>query len=516
MPAALTRNLTLLFLLVIPSVAIAAAKTDAATVAAPGWQTVVTDYANAPSFLIAVDKKEQQLRIFERKSPLVKVAEYTITTGQNHGDKLVEGDMKTPEGVYFVVKYINSGLDYALYGTEAYPLNYPNPVDRLRKKTGYGIWIHGKGIPLVPYDSNGCVGMNNQDILKFKERSLIGQPVTLALAVLEPTPDKAAEKSATSAMLTAKVADWARAWSNRSAEMFDFYDQNAYSLAQGQSFSSFRAQKEQLFKALPWIKTTVSDVQALEGPGYWVTWFNQNYEAPNLKSWGTRRLYWQPDAQGQLRIVGMEWIKNFKSPELYADAGSKNPQAAVSDAAPVMSATAPQSAPFTQVTVKPVQQPATAVQVAAAEPTEQKNNAASSAVRNAQPDSSATKLTQDQQEIDKMLAAEAREFIDKWKFAWKTQNLDLYMRCYADKAMQDARKGKNWITSQKKDLWTRVKIVKLDLSDIQIETTNSGLKATMLQTYQDSTGYSDTGRKTLHLEFDKAWHIVREEWSAVN
>ena len=36
-------------------------------------------------------------------------------------------------------------------------LNYPNPVDGLRGKTGHGIWIHSKGFELVP--TKGCVAI---------------------------------------------------------------------------------------------------------------------------------------------------------------------------------------------------------------------------------------------------------------------------------------------------------------------------------------------------------------------
>jgi hypothetical protein len=39
-----------------------------------------------------------------------------------------------------------------------------------------------------------------------------------------------------------------------------------------------------------------------------VTWFEQYYRAPNITTEGIRRLYWQPDEDGELRIVGMEWL----------------------------------------------------------------------------------------------------------------------------------------------------------------------------------------------------------------
>ena len=36
---------------------------------------------------------------------------------------------------------LSKGLNYKLYGDLAFTLNYPNPIDRLKGKTGRGIWI---------------------------------------------------------------------------------------------------------------------------------------------------------------------------------------------------------------------------------------------------------------------------------------------------------------------------------------------------------------------------------------
>lgn len=471
----------------VPSAALAAAKAGRVMpysgADVPGWTTVVADYGYAPSFLIAVDKKEQLVRVFERKSPLAKIAEYTCTTGQNEGDKLVEGDLKTPEGIYFVVRHITSGLDYALYGYEAYPLNYPNPVDRIRKKTGSGIWIHGKGIPIVPYDSNGCVGMYNQDIAFFKQKSLVGQPVVMAIDV-EHTGWTSGEKAATAALLAEKVEAWAKAWSGRSAEMFDFYNPDLYSIAQGQSFKAFKAQKERLFKVLPWINTSVSDIQVLEGPGYWVTWFNQDYKAPNLSSSGTRRLYWQAGEDGALRIVGMEWLNGFKSPTLYAEAKPVNVTDAAVAGAPAAPATKEAEAPA-RVAVAPLAEPEPAAPLKPAISAEDR---------------------------DALRLKEGREFIAAWQQAWKARDLAAYAGCYADNAQQSSRKGVQAILTQKARLWSSVQVSRLDLSNISLEPDGKGLKAVMRQDYADSRGYADKGVKILYLEYDDSWRIVREDW----
>ncbi len=283
------------------------------------WQTIIEEHHATPERLIAVDKSRQQLSLFERRSPLKLARLFTCTTGQAMGDKEREGDLKTPEGVYFVVQRIGSGLEYLKYGTEAYTLNYPNPVDRLRKKTGYGIWIHGRGEPLTPLQTQGCVAMNNEDLAAIGGALAPGTPVTLTESFSQ-SQEKNSREAATANLLEKKSQAWAKAWGQRSASLFDFYDKQAYSIAQGESFSRFQAQKERLFKQLPWINNSIRDIRVLQGPGYWVTWFYQDYKAPNLSTSGIRRLYWVPDGKGDFKIVGMEWAPGMASGTLLASA----------------------------------------------------------------------------------------------------------------------------------------------------------------------------------------------------
>lgn len=77
------------------------------------------------------------------------------------------------------------------------------------------------------------------------------------------------EDKATARKLEDKVKGWAKAWGSRSPAMFDYYDPDAYSAAQDESFAAFRTQKERLFKQLAWIQTSISDVQVMQGPGSW-------------------------------------------------------------------------------------------------------------------------------------------------------------------------------------------------------------------------------------------------------
>lgn len=267
---------------------------------ADNWQAPI--YSDStPGRLVGVDKKKRTFNFFEKKSPLRLRYSYPCVTGQIPGDKMQVNDLRTPEGVYFVEYKIASGLDFKEYGGIAYTLNYPNPVDRLRGKTGHGIWIHSKGFELVP--TKGCVAINLRHIAEVGPSLLPGTPVVLA----EEISTAAKADNGTLARLRGLMSEWSKAWASRSARLFEFYDPEAYSKAT-ENFDAFRLNKERLFRILTFIKIYNREIHALEGPGYWVTWSEQFYTASNLSTEGVRRLYWQKNDAGDFRIVGMEWI----------------------------------------------------------------------------------------------------------------------------------------------------------------------------------------------------------------
>ena len=300
------------------------------SVHADNWRTHVKDLY-LPSHLVCVDKERQKFFFYEKKSPLKLKYEFPCTTGQRHGDKQIINDLKTPEGIYFVEYKIASGLDFREYGGVAYTLNYPNPVDRLRGKTGHGIWIHSKGFGLVP--TKGCVAIGLQEIDTVGPQLTPGTAVILAEGMSQPDTFSREEKN-TAQQLRSLMQSWSQAWSMRSAKMFDYYDQDAYTKAT-EDFQSFKNNKERIFKMVQNINLFNRDIHVLEGPGYWVTWAEQCYTASNHTSEGIRRLYWQRDADKRFRIVGMEWLPRdigmlaeYKKGQLVAQA----PQTVASDA----------------------------------------------------------------------------------------------------------------------------------------------------------------------------------------
>ena len=272
---------------------------------ADSWQADLYD-EGLPSHLVAVDKARQTFMFFEKKSPLKLKYTYPCTTGQIPGDKQALNDLRTPEGVYFVEYKIAGGLDFKEYGGIAYTLNYPNPVDKLRGKTGHGIWIHSKGFGIEPLSTRGCVAIGLKDIDEVGPSLLPGTAVVLAERLDEkaqPRPDR----GGTAHELRRLMQSWSSTWAARSPKLFDYYDQEAYTKAMPETFAAFRQNKERLFKMLRFIRIYNRKIHVLEGPGYWVTWSEQLYTASNLSTEGIRRLYWQRGKDKKFRIVGMEW-----------------------------------------------------------------------------------------------------------------------------------------------------------------------------------------------------------------
>ena len=176
----------------------------------------------------------------------------------------------------------------------------------VRRKSGHGIWIHGRGHALIPYETQGCVALSTSDIHRMDAELAEGMPVVIADEVRLGGPEAAKLRDEAREVVDATKA-WGKAWENRSDAFFDFHDPEKFSLTEGKPFSSFRSHKEGLFRSLPWIKVDLSEIRAIPGPDYWVTYFVQLYRSPTLVSQGLKRLYWQRGADGRFRIIGMEY-----------------------------------------------------------------------------------------------------------------------------------------------------------------------------------------------------------------
>ncbi|MES2362300.1 MAG: L,D-transpeptidase family protein [Pseudomonadota bacterium] len=117
---------------------------------------------------IAVDASKSRLYLFENTATGMRLlADYYVSVGKLGIEKKVEGDLRTPLGVYFITSNLDPKSLRDFYGSGALPVNYPNQLDIKRGKTGGGIWLHGTPpaqYSRAPLATDGCVAIANPDL----------------------------------------------------------------------------------------------------------------------------------------------------------------------------------------------------------------------------------------------------------------------------------------------------------------------------------------------------------------
>lgn len=107
------------------------------------------------------------------------VKEFPVSLGKMPGDKKLQGDNKTPEGIYTLIDLRTDEELPDKYGPFAAVLNYPNKEDLKQGKTGTGIWIHGTGNNTLTPDTQGCIELNDNNLIQLF--SYIGKGVKIII-----------------------------------------------------------------------------------------------------------------------------------------------------------------------------------------------------------------------------------------------------------------------------------------------------------------------------------------------
>ncbi|HEX7863688.1 MAG TPA: L,D-transpeptidase family protein [Variovorax sp.] len=177
-------------------------------------------------YAIAVDASRSRLYLFENSDKGLKLtADYYISVGKSGTDKVTEGDARTPLGVYYITSSLDPKSLKDFYGAGALPINYPNPYDVRRGKTGGGIWLHGtppQQFARAPLASDGCVVMANPDLKQLLRKVQIGATPVVTARSLQWISQPQAEKEAQS--ITSAINGWKDARANgNEAQLKKFY-----------------------------------------------------------------------------------------------------------------------------------------------------------------------------------------------------------------------------------------------------------------------------------------------------
>jgi murein L,D-transpeptidase YafK len=142
---------------------------------------------SSPIHIVVVDKAAQRLFLYRHYKHTTLVKSYPCATGENPGHKIVEGDHRTPEGVYFFIRVYRDNR-MTIFGKQAWHLNYPNPVDRLRGRRGNGIYIHGLNKKLTPRSTKGCIAMRQTDLDNLSRHLRLYRTPVIVTSRLRGTP----------------------------------------------------------------------------------------------------------------------------------------------------------------------------------------------------------------------------------------------------------------------------------------------------------------------------------------
>ena len=99
---------------------------------------------NFSHHVIVAEKATHSLYLYSNENGLPSlIQKYPMATGKKAGDKIFQGDHRTPEGIYFFTDFLTHqdlldrhGKQGQIYGVGAFVMNYPNPIDARAGKTG--------------------------------------------------------------------------------------------------------------------------------------------------------------------------------------------------------------------------------------------------------------------------------------------------------------------------------------------------------------------------------------------
>ena len=270
--------------------------------------------------VILVEKATHKLHLYENQEGVPRLVKtFSTATGKFKGDKSISGDHKTPEGIYTIYEFLSKdellrrhGKYAEIYGSGAFPMDYPNFMDERAKKTGGGIWLHStdndqrisKGL-----DSRGCVVVQNSDLKEISQYiELTHTPIIVVQDIfyLSKSTWERNRKDINDAVMT-----WARAWQNKDFDAYiNSYDPDHFHDRSKGSYSAYKTYKKAVFSRpdKPMIKFDYVSILATEE--YAVVHLEQDYRSNFINDIGKKTLYLKKNANYEWKIVGELWSKS--------------------------------------------------------------------------------------------------------------------------------------------------------------------------------------------------------------
>lgn len=268
-------------------------------------QQIDTDfgYYEDIKYLLIVNKSFQSMDLYKNREEYFQLIESVdVIVGENSGDKLVEGDKKTPTGVYDLTGRVDK-LDQ-FYGPLAMVVSYPNLLDRLNEKSGSGIWIHG--FPLNgdrELYTKGCVAVENRKLIELDQ---IIDDLDKTTIILEDGRLERTSKGEL-ALILSSLYQWLDSWKrNKFSQYISFYS-NDFKRYDGNELDWFRNYKKVIFnknekKDIFFTNINISPYPNSKNRKLFRVTFKEKYKSSKVNFIGEKELYVEI-INGEMKIV---------------------------------------------------------------------------------------------------------------------------------------------------------------------------------------------------------------------
>ena len=259
--------------------------------------------------VVVADMHEGRLYLYRNSQGHPELLrDYYMTVGSDGFGKQVEGDNKTPVGLYSIYRYLSDAELPDLYGSGAFPVNYPNRWDRFRNRTGYGIWLHGtpsNTYARSPWASEGCFVVSNDDFSDIEQYIDIDKktPVILSDGIKWVTAEQLKQRRVDYLSI---VERWKKDWESLHTDSYlAHYSEDNFNLGKS-SFKPWAARKRQVNKAKTFIQIDMDIESLFSYPGeqdMFVVKYKQRYLSNNYHGEASKEQYWLRDPEGQWKII---------------------------------------------------------------------------------------------------------------------------------------------------------------------------------------------------------------------
>jgi len=229
--------------------------------------------------------------------------EHNAYTGKNKGDKIKEGDQRTPIGVYKIVDKLSkdTNLD-PFYGPLAFVTSYPNTYDTYRGKNGHGIWIHGLPTEQTRDEyTKGCIAIQNSNI------ECLGRNINVNNTLLIIDDDEI-QQNISKDILASILSDlykWRYAWLYNDIEGYLSFYADDFVRFDGIRFESFKRYKTRVFKKTEKKTIVFQDINIVPYPNtkniYQVT-FKEFYKSDSFEFTGDKTLMIRKTSNNKFKI----------------------------------------------------------------------------------------------------------------------------------------------------------------------------------------------------------------------